>query len=260
MHDAFVALGRAREDGEVLLRPAARRQRHVGMAGTRDEHLRDGGEEELQPGAERAALDGVGHEVVVDEEQAARASGVRQHAARPAAREEGAREVPGLVHGDELQRGVVERPARVKRLAAELAERVRKAVLHHGQVFHVQPVRPVQVEYRQRSDHAQPPFMRSAALYFPVMSTFLGMHAAHVGPSGSPHAHSMAYSPHKRKCDFHRPGKAFENSADEVFAAREVPVRTPEIWYTIVIGKPTRNQDEETFWNCGDGGAVGGCG
>ena len=153
MHDPLAAFRRMREDGEVLLRPAARGERHVGMARTRHHHLGDGGEEELHPGAQRTPLDVGGHESVVDEEQAARAPGVRQHPARPAAREERTRQVVRRMDGHELQRRVVERTARVERLAAEVAERIREAILHHRQVLRVQPVRRVEIENRQRPDH-----------------------------------------------------------------------------------------------------------
>ena len=147
--DALVVFRRMLDDRRVLLRPAARGQHDIGVALAREYDLGDCRKVELEPALERLAFNRRVEQQVVDEEEAAGTAELGQHAARTAAREHQLRQVVRRIRHDEFQRRIVERNARIERLAAEVAKGVRQAILDRRQTRRVQLARAMQIEDRQ---------------------------------------------------------------------------------------------------------------
>ena len=151
--DAFVITRGTFQHARLLLRPAARGKRDLGVTGTREHNLGDRGEEHLQPLAGSLAVDRRLHHVVVNDEEAAGASGLGQYAARTAAGEERLSESFAVLRDHELERRIIKRRIGIESLAAEVAERIVESVLDDRKTTGVEASRLMKIEDRKRSDH-----------------------------------------------------------------------------------------------------------
>ena len=148
MNDTLMMTSRTLEHPRLLLDPTSSRQRYLGVTGPRQHDLGDRRKEDLQPLTRRHSIYQLIHHVVIDEEEAAGATRLGQHAARTTAREERLGKGLAILRDHQLKRRIIEGRVRIVGLTTKIAKRIIEPVFNNRETTGIEFTRLVQIEHR----------------------------------------------------------------------------------------------------------------